>query len=85
MVMAEMRWTRPEIELAKVLFYHIWKQQLGDSELRQAIQHVIAEGRALKWYSLVRPFDQIAPLRNRVGELENHRDAGGEPDRQSQR
>jgi SpoVK/Ycf46/Vps4 family AAA+-type ATPase len=25
---------------------------------------------SLKWYALVRPFDQIAPLRDRIGELE---------------
>ena len=70
MVSTEMRWTPPETQLAQVLFYHTWKQQVAGAELRPAIQHVIHEGRALKWYSLVRPFDQIAPLRDRVGELE---------------
>ncbi|MAR09211.1 MAG: AAA family ATPase [Blastopirellula sp.] len=70
MVSVEMRWTPPEARLAQVLFYHTWKQQVVGGDLRRAIEHVIAEGRDLKWYSLVRPFDQIAPLRNRFGELE---------------
>lgn len=70
MVSTEMHWTPAETQLAQVLFYHTWKQQVAGEQLQRAIQHVIGEGRALKWYSLVRPFDQIAPLRNRVGELE---------------
>ena len=39
----------------------------------------------LKWYSLIRPFDRIVPLRDRIGDAGNDRDAAGEHRRPGRR
>jgi SpoVK/Ycf46/Vps4 family AAA+-type ATPase len=67
---ADRRSSAEEIKLAAILFKHIWNQELSGDRLREAMQHVLQQGRRLSWYSLIRPFDRIAPLRQRVGELE---------------
>ena len=53
-----------------MLFNHIWPGEVSRERLRDAANHVFREAAKLKWYSLVRPFDQIRPLREKVGELE---------------
>jgi predicted Zn finger-like uncharacterized protein len=66
----DMRWTAEEAHLAAILLEHLWQQQLSGQQLREAAEHLITQGHRLTWYSLVRPFDQIATLRARVAELE---------------
>ncbi|MCG8448475.1 MAG: AAA family ATPase [Pirellulales bacterium] len=67
---ADRRWNKHEKFLAEMLLLHLWNQRLQDEQLKAALQHLSEKALSLKWYALVRPFDQIAPLRERVGELE---------------
>ena len=67
---ADRRWSKNEKFLAEVLLFHLWSQWLNDEPLKAAINQMSEKATKLKWYSLVRPFDQIAPLRDRIGELE---------------
>jgi hypothetical protein len=70
MAEADQRWANEELRLARILLEHVWGQSLAGDRLLVAIRHVQRESRDLKWYSLVRPFDQIAPLRERLADLE---------------
>jgi len=67
---ADRGWSRNEILLAQELIDHLWNQRLADDQLRAAIGAMLERSAALKWYALVRPFDEIAVLRDHVGELE---------------
>jgi tellurite resistance protein len=67
---ADRRWTAAETGLAAILLEHLWQETLEGERLREAIEHLGTQAHRLKWYSLVRPFDQIPMLRERVGELE---------------
>ncbi len=67
---ADRRWSKNEKFLAEVLVFHLWSQWLNDEPLKAAIAQMSEKATKLKWYALVRPFDQIAPLRDRIGELE---------------
>lgn len=67
---ADRHWSKNEKFLAEVLLFHLWGQWLSDEPLKAALQEMSAKATKLNWYSLVRPFDQIAPLRDRVGEVE---------------
>ncbi len=67
---ADRTWSGPERLLAKELFLHVWGKLLDGSQLRQAMLKVSEHAANLKWYSLVRPFTEIEPLRDRVGPLE---------------
>jgi hypothetical protein len=67
---ADRQWSKQERFLAEVLFHHLWDQWLAGEQLTTAARRAAQESINLKWYSLVRPFDRIAPLRERVGELE---------------
>lgn len=67
---ADRRWTKNEKFLAEVLLFHLWDQWLSDESLKQALTQMSEKATNLKWYAVVRPFDQIAPLRDRIGELE---------------
>ena len=67
---ADRRWSQQEKFLGEVLLFHLWSQWLKDDKLQAALQNMSQNTMTLKWYALVRPFDQIAPLRNRIGELE---------------
>jgi hypothetical protein len=64
------RWSPGEKRLAEILVFHLWSEWLEGDDLNAAIGKMSAKSVSLKWYALVRPFDQIAPLRNRVAELE---------------
>jgi uncharacterized tellurite resistance protein B-like protein len=68
---ADRRWSRQERHLAEVLFDHLWGERLTGEKLREAARHVSQEAIKLPWYSLVRPFDRIVPLRERIGTLES--------------
>src|SRR5215208_3603697 len=67
---ADKRWTSEEGRLAAILLEHLWHQALTGERLQEATQHLCSQGHRLQWYSLVRPFDQLPPLKERVGELE---------------
>lgn len=67
---ADRNWSEQERFLAEVLCHHLWSQWLKGEELSTTMRRASDESTKLKWYSLVRPFDRIAPLRERVGELE---------------
>jgi len=67
---ADRRWTKNEKFLAEVLLFHLWSQWLSDEPLKAALLQMSEKAINLKWYALVRPFDQIGPLRDRVGEIE---------------
>jgi SpoVK/Ycf46/Vps4 family AAA+-type ATPase len=69
-VEADDRWSQNEKKLGRVLFDHIWPGGVPGGKLREAAAHVFREAQSLKWYSLLRPFDQISPLKDRFGELE---------------
>ena len=64
------RWSKNEKFLAEVLVFHLWDKWLEGDALRDALVEMSNKASELKWYALVRPFDQIPVLRNRVGELE---------------
>ena len=67
---ADLRWNQPEQVFAQTLFEHVWGKSLLGDKLRETVLHVSASSASLKWYSLYRPFDRLAPLRERVPELE---------------
>lgn len=67
---ADKVWSKQEQLLAEVLCHHLWNQWLSGDQLRQTMKRASSESLSLKWYSLVRPFDRIAPLRDRIARLE---------------
>jgi len=67
---ADRRWSKNEKILGETLLHHLWNQQLQGDQLKAALRKMSEKAMSLKWYALVRPFDQIAPLRDRVGDLE---------------
>jgi AAA lid domain/ATPase family associated with various cellular activities (AAA) len=67
---ADREWSNEERRLAEVLFEHLWGRRLTGDGLCQAARKAASQASKLKWYSLVRPFDQVVPLRDRVGTLE---------------
>lgn len=66
---ADERWYRSEQMLAGVLFKHLWNRQLAPEEMEHAIRGISERAVHLSWYSLIRFFDVINPLRNRFSEL----------------
>jgi tellurite resistance protein len=69
-VEADQRWSQEEKRLGRALFEHIWPGGVPGGKLREAASHVFQEAQTLNWHSLIRPFDQMQPLRDRVGQLE---------------
>lgn len=67
---ADQEWSAAERELATILFDHLWNQRLTGEKLCLAAREAAHESEKLKWYSLIRPFDRIVPLRERIGTLE---------------
>ncbi len=67
---ADHRWGPEERELARILIDHLWHQQLDDEALRVATRHLIRDAAKLKWYSLVRLFDEVPVLHDRAAELQ---------------
>lgn len=65
------KWARKERKLAQVLCEHAWLQTLTPEELRAAMMRLSAEADTISWYSLLRPFAEITPLRERVADLES--------------
>jgi hypothetical protein len=67
---ADRKWSAGERFLAEQLCDHLWGRRLTGEELRTAARKLAEDAAKLKWYSIVRPFDQIVPLREQVGTLE---------------
>jgi len=67
---ADHKWGKAEQALARELILHVWGRLLDPPELKQAIIRLSAQATKLKWYGLIRPFSEIVPLRDRVGQLE---------------
>ena len=67
---ADREWSKAERVLGETLFQHLWSQRLTGEQLCAAARQAAGESQKLKWYSLVRPFDRIVPLRDRVATLE---------------
>ena len=69
--LADHKWARQERVLAQVLLEHAWLQTLNNDQLRVTMQRLAAEADTIGWYSLLRPFAEFAPLRERVAEVES--------------
>jgi hypothetical protein len=67
---ADKQWSAGERQMAELLFEHLWKQHLTGDKLCAAAREAAKQTSKLQWYSLVRPFDRIEPLRDRIGALE---------------
>ncbi len=67
---ADKKWSKQERFLAEVLCHHLWGQWLSGEKLNETMRRASEESAKLKWYALVRPFDRIPPLRDRVGRLD---------------
>ena len=67
---ADRKWSQAEREMAEVLFDHLWHRRLTGEQLRATAREAAADSQRIKWYSVIRPFDRIEPLRERVGALE---------------
>ena len=67
---SDLRWNQPEQVFAQTLFESVWQKSLAGDQLRETVLHISSTSAGLKWYSLLRPFDRLAPLRERVPELE---------------
>lgn len=67
---ADSRLSGAERDLARELVDHIWQQRLSGDELRDVTRRMFQDARKLKWYSLVRPFDQVVNIRNMSADLE---------------
>lgn len=67
---ADQEWSKAERAMAEVLFEHLWNQRLSGDQLSAAARQAAEQTDKLKWYSLIRPFDRIVPLRERIGALE---------------
>ena len=76
---ADQKWSSRERFLAEELFDHLWGKRLTGEELRTAARRLSEDATKLKWYSIVRPFDQIVPLAGAGGHARDARDAAGEP------
>ncbi len=70
MASADHQWTSDEWELAAVLVEHVWSHRLQGENLQRAIGHAKQQSVKLAWFSLFRPFDDLAPLRGKIAELE---------------
>lgn len=67
---ADKKWSKQERFLAEVLCHHLWGQWLSGEKLNETMRRASSESTRLKWYSLVRPFDRLPPLRDRIGQLD---------------
>ncbi len=67
---ADQTWSKEERFLAEVLCHHLFDQWLEGEQLSATMKRASTEAAKLKWYSMIRPFDQLAPLRPRISELE---------------
>ena len=67
---ADQSWSASERRLAKELVLHVWGKLLDGADLQETILRLSGQATSLKWYGLVRPFTEMEPLRDRIGQLE---------------
>src|SRR5262249_14050585 len=67
---ADQKWSQAERAMAEVLFEHMWGKRLTGEQLRATAREAAEDAQKIKWYSTIRPFDRIEPLRERIGALE---------------
>lgn len=67
---ADLSWTPGERAIAADLFEHVWGEDLEGEALRKAVQELVEKDDNIRWANVLRPFDELPPLRARVGELE---------------
>jgi Holliday junction resolvasome RuvABC ATP-dependent DNA helicase subunit/tellurite resistance protein len=67
---ADHKWSQAERELGEVLFEHLWHKRLTGEQLRATAREAADDSQRIQWYSVIRPFDRIEPLRERAGALE---------------
>lgn len=67
---ADSRWSAGERELARELVDHVWQRRLDNDELRQVTHRMFQDAGNLNWYSLVRPFDQVANIRDMSADVQ---------------
>jgi SpoVK/Ycf46/Vps4 family AAA+-type ATPase len=67
---ADRKWSDAERYHAEVLFQHLWNKRLTGEKLGATARKAAEDVGKLQWYSLIRPFDRIVPLRERIGQLE---------------
>jgi len=63
-------WSPNEETLASVLFFHLWQRRLSGDALRNSIRKIKKQSQRLQWEALVHPYRGIAPLREKMAELE---------------
>ena len=66
---ADNNWSPEETELATELFDHLWGERLEGAKLQKALDHIVEQQAALRYESLVSPFQWMAPLCDHVGKL----------------
>ena len=69
LIEADRRSSPCKMQLAELLVDHLWHERQTGNELRATLRYASHQAREMMLYSLLRPFDQIAPLRNRIGDL----------------
>ncbi|TWU22069.1 ESX-1 secretion system protein EccA1 [Novipirellula galeiformis] len=57
-------------QLGRVLLEHLWGKSVMGHQLHEAVDWLISASADFQWRDLVRPFAELAPLRDRWGELE---------------
>lgn len=67
---ADQLWTAAERDLAVELCEHLWGERLTGADLNRTVLKASKKTRTLEWPTLVGPFARLAPLRDRVAELE---------------
>ncbi len=67
---ADKEWSKQERFLGEVLCHHLWGHWLSGEKLSETMKRASSESNKLKWYSLVRPFGRITPLREKIGRLD---------------
>ena len=68
--LVDQRWRPAERRLAQLLLEHVWNRRLEGESLKEAARGLSDRARRLSLFSLIRPFAEVAPLRDHVGELE---------------
>jgi hypothetical protein len=66
---AKRRWEPTDLELAAVLFEHLWDRKLDTKQLREALTHFLDQPR-LTWDTLIGPFERLPAFHRRADQLQ---------------
>jgi tellurite resistance protein len=69
-VQADGRFSAQERQLAQVLIFKLWGRTFMLDEIGTVLHDLIPMADKFSWYQLVRPFEEVHVLRDRIGELE---------------